>query len=453
MLPAGTARAELHDSVERLADAWRGVGASVLVDKTRFLTDDSSDERPVVITLPPLPEGECTTVVLLGARGLGFHVRLAEPNDEDTGGKRVPSVAGAVSIERCGGPAPRKIVVASDSGRGALETVLARSEKPLPSLRAVLPERSGGPLMPASEPGALPPLPAPEKRAEFAETRAKRDGAAIVQRKTWQAGADGSGGGDEMLDPGCHTLELFAPDPRSPAVTAPDTKHGAAGAPEPRRAGAGAPDSRRGGAGAADVRPSHRGKLDLDAEMRDDADDRLLARDRTDAPDAQLAVCVGEATRVDVVFAGSPPSAPVLVAHFAWPLPEHLPSIWGAEARGRMAHVLQVRHVASLPHEPVLLAQGGLGLTPIPLSIEPGACYLGIVTRAKEAARSLGLRIHVGATDAADDRGIDDDGAAVAFCAGDRSSALAEVEARGTTLLGWGFALYRLQSDVWEAPR
>jgi hypothetical protein len=407
-------RAELHEAVERVADAWRAVGASVAVDRTRFLTDDSDDQRPVAIALPDLPEGQCTTIVLLGARGLGFHVRLQGGDDPE--GKRLPSAAGALSIEQCGDVPPRRLVVASDSGRGAIEIVVGRSSKPLPALRLVLPERSGGALLPMPEPGALAPLPPPEKRAEIAEMRAKRDGASIATRETWRSGLDGTGSGEQTLAPGCHTLQLFAPDPRA-------------------------------------SHPARRGKLDLDAEMRDESDDRVLARDRSDAPDAQLAACVGDATHVDVVFAGSPPGAPVLVAHFAWPLPDHLPELWGAEARGRMAHVLLARHVASLPRDPVMLAQGGSGATPIPLSIEPGACYLGVTTRIKEAARAIGLRVHVGSTDAFDDRGIDGDGAAVAFCAGKLDGALAEVEAHGTPLLGWGFALYRLQSGVWEVSR
>jgi hypothetical protein len=282
-------------------------------------------------------------------------------------------------------------------------------------LRTVLPERSGGMLLPASEPGPLPLLPPPERRAEVAETRARRDGAAIAARRTLQAGADGAGAGEDTLAPGCHSLQLFAPDPR--------TAH-----------------------------PPRRGKPDLDAELRD-ASDRLLARDRTDAPDAQLVVCVGESTHVTVAFAGSPAGAPVLLSHEAWGLPAHLPDVWGTDARGRMAHVLMSRHVVSLPSDPVQLGQGGYGITPVPLALEPGACYLAIVTPVKETARSVGLRVHIGAVDVADDRGVDQDGAAVGFCAGQRASALADVEARGTPLLGWGLSLYRLQSGVWGSER
>jgi hypothetical protein len=411
---ASEARADLRESADRIAEAWRAVGASVVIDKPRFLEEESDDRRPIVVVLPELPEGECTTVVLLGARGLGFHVRVpGAALVEDAEGKRIPSAAGAVSIERCGEPVPRRLVVASDSGRGAFETVVARSLRPLPPLRTVLPERSGGMLLPVSEPGPLPPLPPPDKRAEVAETRSKRDGANIASRTVLEAGVDGAGTGEATLAPGCHSLELFAIDPRA-------------------------------------AHPGRRGKLDLDAELRDSSDDRLIARDRTDAPDAQLPVCLGESKRVTVVFAGSPPGAPVLLSHASWPLPDHLSALWGPEAQGRMAHVLLARHVAALGADPVQLAQGGYGVTPVPLSIEPGACYLAVVTLARETARSLGLGVRVGTTESSDDRGVDEDGAAVAFCAGRRTSALATIEARGTPLLGWGLSLYRIQSGIWQ---
>src|SRR5262249_24184424 len=106
-------------------------------------------------------------------------------------------------------------------------------------------------------------------------------------------------------------------------------------------------------------------------------------------------------------------------------------------------------HVVSLTSEAVFLAQGGSGVTPVPLAVEPGACYLAVATLVHEGAR-IGLRVHVGAFGAADDRGGADDGAAVAFRARGRPRAPPEVEARGTPLLGWGLALFRLQSNIWE---
>jgi hypothetical protein len=404
--------AQLHAAIDRIAAAWREVGATVVIDKPRFMNDDET----IVLALPDLPEGNCTTVVLLGARGLGFHVRVAAEGDQDDPATRIPSEAGALALERCGDVLPRRLVVTCDSGRGALETIVARSSKPLRSLRDVLPERTGGTPFSAPEPGLLPPMPAPDKRAELAEARARRDGATIFTRTTWTAAADGTGMGEDALEPGCHTLELFAVDPRS-------------------------------------TNPSSRSKLDLDAEMRDASGDRILARDRTDAPDARLALCVGEMTKVEVVFAGSPANAPVLVVHFAWPIPDRLPTVWGTDARARMAHVLLTRHVGALLRDPVLLAQGGSGTTLVPLAVEPGACYLALVSVVQGATRAVGLRVHVGVHDGFDDRGVDENGGVVAFCAADRTRALAQVETRGTPLLGWGLALYRLGAAAWEVPR
>jgi hypothetical protein len=407
---APSACAEVREAAERVAGAWRAVGASVVVDKTRFLNDDQT----LAIALPDLPDGACTTVVLLGARGLGFHVSAGESHHEAT--PHLPSEAGVLAIERCHEAMARRVLVTSDSGRGALEVVVARSDEPLPAVQSVLPERTGGGLGPMPEPGSLSPQPPPEKRAAIVEGRARLDGRTVGARSTWQAGADGSGAGEETLQPGCHTLSLFAVDPRA-------------------------------------ARPSKQGRLDLDAEMRDGSDDRLLARDRSDAPDAQLPVCVGETTQADVAFVGSPPNAPVLVTHVAWPLPDHLPSVWGAEARARMARILSERRVVSLPSAPVQLAQGGSGLTPVPLALEPGGCYVALVALAQGTARALGLRVEVAARDYADDRGVEDAGAAVAFCAGDRATASAEVEAHGTALLAWGLALYRINAGVWEIAR
>ncbi len=411
---APAARAELRETAERVAQSWREGGAAVVIARTRFINDDES----LPLLLPPMPEsplGSCTTVVLLGPRGLGFHANLAG-TDSDDPADRVASEAGVVSFARCGEPMPRRIVVTADSGRGAFETVVARSAKAVKHLREILPERAGGLALAATEPGRLPALPPPARRAEVAELRGRRDGATVAPRTTWHARADGSGSGADLLTPGCHVLELLAPDPR-----------------------------------ASDP-PGH-GKLDLDAEMRDASGDRVLARDRSDAPDARLSLCVGEDTAVEVGFVGSPPGGPVTVAHWAWPLPAHLPSLWGAEAMARMAHVLLTRHAMPLLHEPAVLTQGGSGFTAMPTPVEPGACYVAVVAVTQGAARSITLRARVGGQESIDDRGPDENGAVVAFCSGERDAVVMDVDVRGTPLLGWGLALYRVADGIWELAR
>src|SRR5580692_4596495 len=87
------ARADLSDEAQRLAEAWRAVGASVVVDKPRFLDEGEPDrDRHTVVVVPDLPDGECTTVVLMGSRGLGFHVKVAELGGDEPQVKRVTSV-------------------------------------------------------------------------------------------------------------------------------------------------------------------------------------------------------------------------------------------------------------------------------------------------------------------------------------------------------------------------
>jgi hypothetical protein len=400
----------LRESIGQVAQAWRDAGATVVVDGTRFLNEGET----AAIVLPDLPAEGCSTVALLGARGLGFHVRVPDAEEGDHGA-RIASQAGALSIERCGGPPLRGVLVTSDSGRGALEVAIARSAGPLAPLRGILPDRVGGTWAPGPEPGPQPTLPSPERRAEVAEARARRDGAAIGARTTLRAGLDGSGGGEATLEAGCHTLRLFPVDPRA-------------------------------------SRAASRGKVDLDAEVRGREGDMLLARDRSDAPDAELSACIGERTQADVLFVGSTPGAPVLVSHYAWPLPDHLPAVWGNEVRARMARVLLARHVVSLPREPFFLAQGGSGATPVPFAIEPGGCYLALVSAVQGAARTLGLRVRVAARDAFDDRGIEGAGAAVAFCAGEREGAIAVVDAHGAPPLGWALAVYRIADGAWQVP-
>jgi hypothetical protein len=396
----------------------------VVVDKTRFL---NSEER-VGVPLPPLAPGPCTTVVFLGPRGLSFRVDLPE-GGEDDGVQHVPSAGGVASFQRCdeaavsgdGTPAAsswpgRKLaLLVGESGRGAVETIVARSAGPLPALRTLLPERSEGRASPQPEPGPLPPLPSPEKRADVSETRERRDGATVDRRVTWRAGSDGKGAEEMTLAPGCHTLVLFAPEPAAP--------HG------PRR-----------------------GRLDLDAELRDAADDSLLARDQTDAPDARLSTCVAEPTRVGALFVGAPAGGSVLVSHAVRSLPSHLPTLWGGEVRARMAQALLARHVAALSSDPVALAQGGPGSVPVPLPLEPGACYLAVAALVQGASSGIGLTARVDHVEAVDARSADETGAVVAFCAGTAKSGVLEAETRGAPLLSWGLAVYRIQNGIWAVP-
>ncbi len=281
----------LRQEADRVAEEWRKGGAVVAHGPSRFLYDNET----MTIALPPPETSEqaCTTVAILGGRGVSFHARDAGREDDplnDDPQTRASSIAGVLEIGGCDkGASPlERLRVTSDAGRGAIETVVARSAHLPAPIRTVLPERTGGALPPPPDAGTTPTLPPPEKRADLAEARGTREGATALPRAAWGASGDGSGDVKIPLESGCHRIELFAVDARG--------------------------------------RAARRRRLDVDAEIRDDDED-LLARDRTDNADARLELCVGEPTDATVIFAGAPAETPVTVTHAWWPVPAHLPSL------------------------------------------------------------------------------------------------------------------------------
>jgi hypothetical protein len=412
------ARADARDVAERVVEQWKASGARAQALPTRFVFDDET----ILVAVPPESDAEspCTQVAVIGARGLSFRARLSDaPTDpllppEPTA--RGESSAGVLELRRCdrARPAVRNVVITSEAGRGAVEVVVARSDRPLPALGSIIPERTGGATPPPPEAGALPPLVALDKRVDAAEARARRDGAHVRPRTMVHAGDDGTGDEEIVLDEGCHRIEVF-------------------GREFAREAGRG-----------------RRYRLDLDAELRDG--EHLLARDRTEAADARLETCVGSPTRVTLTYAGAPPQSEVVITRGMWPLPARLPPLWGPVARSKMARVMFLRHVALPSEDPVYLAQGSAGATPIPLSVETGGCYVAVVGIARGHARQLQLRTFIGARESTDERGGAEEAALSAFCVRAHESARLEVLARGSGL-AWGLALFRVKSGDWENGR
>jgi hypothetical protein len=423
LLTAGRARAEAssRDVAARVQEQWKLAGARTGAVVSRFLFDDESVLVPVPADEPAADgdESACTQVAVVGARGLSFRARLSDaPNDpllppELTA--RAQSTAGVLELRRCepGRPPVRHVVITAEAGRGAVEVVVGRSALPLPSLATLIPERTGGALPPPPETGALPLLVDQDKRVDAAEVRARRDGAIVRDRAVLRAGDDGGGEEELELEDGCHRIELF-------------------------------------GRELARERPGRRFRLDVDAELREG--DHLLSRDRTEAPDARLETCVGSPTRVSLAFAGAPPRSEVLVTRGTWPLPVRLPPLWGPATRSKMARVMFLRHIAVPPDDPVFLAQGSSGTTPLPLSVEAGACYVAVVGLTRGHARQLQLRALSGARESTDERGASDEAALSAFCVRANEATRLEVVARGAGV-SWGLALFRVRSGVWEAGR
>lgn len=402
---SSSARADdLRDFAARAREAWTREGAEITAVPSRFIFDDESIDVSLpkaVRTTGPV----CTTVGVIGAHGLGIHAHFVRGSTHDD--DQVASSAGILEISSCDAAAPDRLVITAVSGRGALEIVVAYSRRPLVSLRSIYPERIGALIPAVPEPGPLGPLPPVAHRADLAEARAKNDGAIIAARQSYASDGEGSGSLQLPLEAGCHRVEIFGDDPRAM------------------------------GARAA--------RLDVDAELRDADDDTVLARDRSEAPDAHLDTCVGGETMGEVFFAGAVPKSDVVITHSSWPIPNHLPLAWGHEPRARMAAALLLRHAPDLKDEPIFLAQGPAGVTPVPFDVETGACYVAVAAIAHGTPRGLGLRVVAGSEVSADDRGLNDDSGAVAFCARQSDRAKVVVDARGVSL-AWALAVYKVSS-------
>lgn len=401
VLFAGSARADLRDLTSALANKHREAGADVVTLPTRFVYDGES--FAVVLPLPTVAK-RCTSVSLVGARGLSFHVTLG---DADSG--KVPSAAGALEIVSCDGPPLDRLRVVSDAGRGALEFVVSFSDAPLPSLRDVLPERAPGSSATSAEAGPLPALAPANKRAEASELRSRRDGAATVTRSALIAGREGSGSAQLEVDPGCHRFDLAASETRK------------------------------------------RGRVDLDAEITNVRDDALLARDRGDSADSRLDLCVGTATALRLAFVGATPEEPILVAHAFWPLPASFGQEWSSETRARMTSAFVAHRVAPPADKPVFVALGGGNFTPVFAQLEPGACYIAAVALSHGVVRSMRLRARVGENEASEERPPQDAAGLVSFCARDRDAAEIDVDVHGTSV-AWTLALFRVVSGAWAGP-
>lgn len=408
------AQADAREVSARVAEQWKTAGARTIVLPSRFLFDD---DKQVVAIGEATAQEPCTYVALVAARGLSFRAKLSgapsDPLVPPEPAARSASAAGVVELRRCDPSRPvRNIEVQSDAGRGAIEIVVAHGPAGLPPLGAIIPERTGGALPPMPEAGPLAQVAPLEKRLELVEGRAKREGATLEARTSLRAGDDGTGDVDLDVNAGCHRFEVI-------------------GRERPDRNG-------------------RRYRLDLDAELRDG--DHVVARDRTEAPDARLETCVGRASRLEVMIAGASPGGDVVVSHGSWPLPAHLPTLWGPQAKARMARVMFVRHMAAPSDEPVFLAQGSSGTTPVSVPVEVGGCYVAIAAATHGRPRQLQLRATIGSRESVDERGAAEEAALAAFCVRAHESARVEVLARPSGL-AWGLAVWRVKSGIWEAGR
>jgi hypothetical protein len=413
-LMAGRAGADLGPDADELAKKWAGSGQQTTRLPPMFLEQG----RPRAVRLPDAaldPKSTaCTTVAFLSGRSTDFVVRVdpvMSPKHHAMGGRFERSIVGSVWLSECGAAreALSRLAIELRIARSTVEIVVAVGPTPALRIAEALPERDSGPVAAPADPGPRSALEPMATRARRAEQRARGLAAQSIRFQTLTAESDGTGRESISLEEGCHRVELFA-----------------------------------------DLLGKH--AIDLDAELRDSSSERLLARDRSDAPDVRLDLCVGATTGADLVFAGAPGAVHVTLMDAAFPLPKGAPTMWGARARAGVAAALFRRKLVGIESEPIEQRLGVSGVTMIPIPIEPGGCYLGALAAMRGEARAMSLSAKVDTRITYDATAGLTEGAAVAFCSNGSDKAYFDVEVRGSAV-AWVLDVWHVGSRPFDEGR
>jgi hypothetical protein len=410
---ARPARAGLVDDAERVARALAQRGAEV----TRLSPIFLEHGRLRVIAPPPgARPAACETVLFLAGRSVDYVVDALAGEDEHPAeepppsatGKsvdsRTHSVSGVATLVRCGRTVAdlSRVIVEMSSARGAIEVFVVRSDEPLGPLAEALPERAPGTTAPRGDPGPLPEPGPLEARVAGVERRARAEGAEHTAHVTMRASPRGAGEFDLRLGEGCHRVVVLGEVPPT----------------------------------------SPRPPTDVDAEARLTGG-RLLARDRGEAPDARLELCLGEPAMVEVPYVGAAGAMPVAMVDAVWPFPDALPAQWGPRARAAIGGALRKRRAPAPSRAPAFEALGAQGVTAVPVPTEPGRCYLAALGIVRGEPRGLRLAARLGERSARDEVAERGEGVALSFCAETEEAVTLDVEVRGSTPW-WTLAVWPL---------
>lgn len=396
------ALADLGTDAARLTRTWESHGRTI-----RLSPRLAERTRPTLVFLPAelfdaSSEG-CLSIAVLAPPSIHFTVRAVGGSGPWRGLDELPaaSVAGLAELKRCG--ARRKtltsLLIELRSPRAVLEIVANRSRATTRSALQVLPHRNPGPvpeLHDLEPPSAPPPL---TERLSAARVRVSQGDEGEVMEATVTSSAFGTGAFRKDLGVGCHRFDVLA-----------DV--------------------------GSDRQPP--GDFTLNPEL--DSRAALVFLDQGDGLGAAFGVCAAEPTQIGLRFVGAPRSVAVHVLTSQAPFPSGLPGSWGPTGRARAAALL-TRHDARAPGPLVDQALGVQGTTWMPVAVEPGTCYLGLLVAVRGTAQKLEMVAVSGRMRSENRANPGAEGTLVSFCSRHETQALFETNSRGTDLF-WLFALF-----------
>lgn len=404
-LPSRGLAGELAEDAHRVETVWATTSQRVIHLAPEFLAAD--DVRPIALAKATLSPADslCTTIGVLGAPTLDFSLELrgdetSTPKSVTREGDGVRSVAGALTVVRCGADRERLegIAIHMKSPQGAVEVLVARGAQPAPSLDSLFPERMAGPAVPEAE--RPPPLVTSSRAARLADAEQVmlQAGGRLITKQEVTSDSDGRGSLRLSLAEGCHRLVVVA---------------------EARNAGRPVP-------------------IDVDCELANARTRETLVRDRSFAPDGVIDFCTGDPMEVLLRWAGAPGAAPTTVLEGYWAVPSFVPAEWPSRARAGLAQALLRRLVPLGNARPVWAASGVTARTMVPVPVAAGTCYVFGLGASSGEVRAIRVAAQLGAQLATDSGIVGGDGAAVSFCATSPGVARIDINAIGSQVVWFG---------------
>ncbi len=398
---ADGARAELSRDAARLADGWAGLGQEIVERRSIFL--EPGKLAPLVAQPSSLGDAPCVSVAAIATRGqqleglMGALRSAFEPQQLS----RESGAAGVLFVARCGPSRGDALEAAIElvRARGAVEIVVARGAVAAPPPSELLRERDVGVLAHPIDPGR------PRDRTPFARRldAARAGGVDEGGVVTIRSSDEGAGVLELTLPRGCHTLTVLA---------------------------------ERGLDGRV---------ADVDAELTDRAGRAVLARDRSEAPDARLTPCVAEPVRARLAFSGAPPSVEVALVRSSSPLLEGLPTRWPGRARAYASALLRARGMKRALGAATAHAAGTVGSTLVSVDLVPG-CQRVVVAASRGEPRAILLSARSGGRLHRDDGGAARVAGSIVLCPREPERTSVRVEARGAGV-GWVLAVFPMTTD------
>jgi hypothetical protein len=398
-------QADLAHDIKQLTATWKPSGFQVSKAKSIFL--ERGQKRLFRLPTPPsFPKG-CTSLVFLGTRNIQFSFSVQDPPDQRSlfapSDNILKAQSGFLQITRCGDQ-QRDLEYSSlemSSRRGAIEVLRVQGVPPPKGVEAILSDRFVSQATPPIDPGRPQIFHPLNFRTLTAIRTAKLNQASVLLQQQVRASSKGNGRLRLNLTEGCHRIELLAD-----SVSSSQTP-------------------------------------DLDAEIHAGSEgDELLARDRSDTPDAHLKFCLGQSRAVTLLFAGAPPGGRIQVLGFRWPTPRSIPTHWGARVTATMAELMRYRFVSSLPTRAMHVSLGVSGVTQVPIELEAQSCYLAMAATVRGEPSAVVLTAPTTNGISKGDGAVTNEGAIVSFCTMESRMGKLEVNAKGSGL-AWVMSVWR----------